>query len=27
VEADGPDETQVIDALGELIASGFGEID
>jgi phosphocarrier protein len=27
VEADGPDEAQVIDALGELIASGFGEID
>ena len=27
VEADGPDEAQVIDALGELIASGFGDID
>jgi phosphocarrier protein len=27
VEADGPDEAQVIDALGELIAGGFGEID
>lgn len=27
IEADGPDEAQVIDALGELIASGFGEID
>jgi phosphocarrier protein HPr len=27
VEADGPDEAQVIDALGDLIASGFGEIE
>jgi phosphocarrier protein HPr len=27
VEADGPDEAQVIDAIGELIATGFGEID
>jgi phosphocarrier protein HPr len=27
IEADGPEEAQVIDALGELIASGFGEID
>jgi phosphocarrier protein HPr len=27
VEADGPDEAQAIDAIGELIASGFGELD
>lgn len=27
VEADGPDEAQAIDAIGELIASGFGEVD
>jgi phosphocarrier protein HPr len=27
VEADGPDEAQVIAAIGELIATGFGEID
>jgi phosphocarrier protein HPr len=27
VEADGPDEARVIDAIGELIATGFGEID
>jgi phosphocarrier protein len=25
VEADGPDEEQAVDAVGELIASGFGE--
>jgi len=27
VEADGPDEAQVISAIGELIATGFGEVD
>ncbi len=27
VEADGPDEQQAIDAIGELIVSGFGELD
>jgi phosphocarrier protein len=27
VEADGPDEAQVIDAIGDLITTGFGEID
>jgi phosphocarrier protein HPr len=27
VEADGPDEAQAIDAIGDLIATGFGEID
>lgn len=27
VEADGPDEAQAVDAIGELIASGFGELD
>jgi phosphocarrier protein len=27
VEADGPDEAQVIAAIGELIATGFGEVD
>ena len=27
VEADGPDEAQVIEAIGDLIATGFGEID
>jgi phosphocarrier protein HPr len=27
VEADGPDEAQVLDAIGELIATGFGELD
>lgn len=25
VEADGPDETQALDAVGELISTGFGE--
>jgi phosphocarrier protein HPr len=27
VEADGPDEQQAIDAIGELIVSGFGELE
>jgi len=27
VEADGPDEQQVVDAIGALITSGFGEVE
>ncbi len=27
VEAEGPDEAQAVDAVGELIVSGFGEMD
>jgi len=27
VEADGPDEAQAIEAVGDLISSGFGELD
>ena len=27
VEAEGPDEAQALDAVGELIVSGFGEMD
>jgi phosphocarrier protein len=27
VEADGPDEEQAVEAIGELIASGFGEVE
>jgi phosphocarrier protein len=27
VEADGPDETQAMEAVGELISTGFGEVD
>ena len=27
VEADGPDEAQAMEAVGELISTGFGEVD